>query len=124
MAFDLGGTIWTNHRLSVVWRYSGFYEYYQIGEEDEGNDTESGPNDQGELGHVGMHSPWGLLYQIIKETGWTLHYVLWKVSRSNLQMMHADGIRLKKTNKDKEEEGIPDTGANLAKRFKARTKKQ
>lgn len=58
-----------------------------------------------------------MLYQIIKETGWTWHYVLWKVNRSNLQMMHADGIRLKRK---KKEEAIPDTGKNLAERFKAR----
>jgi len=37
-----------------------------------------------------MHSPWGLLYQIVKETGWTWHQVLWKVSRTNMLMMMAD----------------------------------
>jgi hypothetical protein len=37
-----------------------------------------------------MHSPWGMLYQICKETGWTWHYVLWKVSRPNLMLMMAD----------------------------------
>ena len=69
-----------------------------------------------------MHSPWGLLYQIVKETGWTWHYVLWKVNRANLMLMIADRSQVKYGKK--EEEAMPDTGANLAKRFKARKKKK
>ena len=37
-----------------------------------------------------MHSPWGTIYQIVKETGWSWHEVMWKVSRLNIRMMMAD----------------------------------
>lgn len=38
----------------------------------------------------GMHSPWGIIQQIVKETGWTWHYVLWQVSWVNIMLMMAD----------------------------------
>ncbi|MEM9338719.1 MAG: hypothetical protein AAGA66_08335 [Bacteroidota bacterium] len=44
-----------------------------------------------------MHSPWGTIYQIVKETGWSWHYVLWKVSRLNIMMMMADRPGFKKS---------------------------
>jgi hypothetical protein len=37
-----------------------------------------------------MHSPWGFLFAVIKETGWKWHYVLWKVSKLNIMLMLAD----------------------------------
>ena len=101
----------------------GFYEYYQIGTADEDDDAEddedrSGPKDSRELIQTGMNSPWGLLYQIVKETGWSWHTVLWKVNRSNIMLMMADRSDFKYGKK--QEEAIPDTGSNLAQRFKAR----
>lgn len=43
-----------------------------------------------------MHSPWGVLHQVIKETGWTWHYILWRVSWVNIMMMMADRSGFKK----------------------------
>lgn len=43
-----------------------------------------------------MHSPFGIAMQIVKETGWTLHYVLWKVSWATIMLMLADRPSLKK----------------------------
>ena len=112
-----------HHCFVDLRRYIGFYEYYQIGAKDESDDTQSGSEAQGELIQTGMHSPWGILYQIIKETGWSLHYVLWKVNRTNLMLMMADRSHVKYGKKTGDEEAIPDTGSNLAKRFKARQAK-
>jgi len=36
-----------------------------------------------------------MLHQIISETGWSLHYVLWKVSRANILLMLADRSNVK-----------------------------
>lgn len=38
-----------------------------------------------------------MLYQIVKETGWKWHYVLWKVSRTNLYLMWADRPNFKRS---------------------------
>src|SRR5690606_19803607 len=90
-----------------IWWANGFYDYYQIhqGVEDY-VPGESGPKEkEGELVPYGMHSPWGIIQQVIKETGWTWHYVLWRVSWANIMMMMADrpGMRrqtVKKVDKD------------------------
>ncbi|WP_148233499.1 hypothetical protein [Pseudopedobacter saltans] len=37
-----------------------------------------------------MNSPFGVLFQIVKETGWTMHYILWQVSWANIMLMLAD----------------------------------
>lgn len=37
-----------------------------------------------------MHSPWGWIGALVEKTGWSLHYILWKVSRTNLMAMMAD----------------------------------
>jgi hypothetical protein len=49
-----------------------------------------------------MHSPWGAIYPIMKETGWSKHYILWRISWINVQLIMADapGIR-SKTKADK-----------------------
>jgi len=49
-----------------------------------------------------MHSPWGAMYPIMEKTGWTLHYILWKVSWANIQLILSDspGVRTK-TKSDK-----------------------
>lgn len=63
-----------------------------------------------------MHSPWGLTYQIMKETGLGWHDVLWKVSLANLMLMMADRPNFKKM----EDVAVEDTGSGLAQRFKKR----
>lgn len=63
---------------------------------------------------IGLNSPWGWLFQVIKETGWTLHYCLWKVSRVNILMMMADQSNVK----SKKDTVIKEDGAGLAARHK------
>lgn len=43
-----------------------------------------------------MHSPWGLIEQICSDKGWTMHYVMEKISWANLQMMMADKVQFVK----------------------------
>ena len=77
----------------------GFYKYYQIGTSDEANNTEDGSTDAGELIQVGINSPWGIFFEIIKETGWSWHDVLWNVNRANLMLMMSDRSRFKENKK-------------------------
>ena len=60
-----------------------------------------------------------MLHSLIKETGWTWHYVLWKVSRANLLLMIADRSDFK--NRKDADVAIRDSGKNLFNRI--RTKK-
>jgi hypothetical protein len=66
-----------------------------------------------------MHSPWGIFFQIIKETGWSLHYVLWKISRTNLMLMMADRSQARYGKKDDTDQAIEESGSDLLNRFKA-----
>jgi len=79
----------------------GFFAYYQISLDYEDDTTEeSEPRGSGELISESFHSPWGLIFSIARETGWTSNYILWHVTWANLQLMIADAPRLKKkTNK-------------------------
>ena len=61
-----------------------------------------------------MHSPWGMLHQIVSETGWTWHYILWKVSRANIMLMMADRSNFK----NEKDQVKKETGADLANRIK------
>ena len=45
---------------------------------------------------MGLHSPWGLFGEIMKERGYTLDYVLWGVAWINLMMERADAPRYTK----------------------------
>lgn len=62
-----------------------------------------------------------MLHQVISETGWTWHYVLWKVSRANIMLMMSDRSNVKSVKK--EDIVIEDSGKNLAARFKQKTNK-
>jgi hypothetical protein len=66
---------------------------------------------------MGLHSPWGMLFEIIKQTGWTWHYVLWKVSRANLLLMIADQAYIKTKKEPKVKEG---NGASLFQKIKSK----
>jgi hypothetical protein len=57
-----------------------------------------------------------MAYQIMKETGLSWHEIHWKVSHANLMLMMADRPNFKKG----EEVAVPDSGSNLARRFKQR----
>lgn len=66
-----------------------------------------------------MHSPFGIMQQVIKETGWTKHYVLWRVSWPFILMMMADrpGMK-KKSEKDKVKKLTPEEAAKMRKQFR------
>lgn len=57
-----------------------------------------------------------MLYQIVHETGWTLHYILWKVSRANLMLMMADRSNFKNIKDQVQEQ----SGSDLANRIKSK----
>ena len=38
----------------------------------------------------GSHSPFGLIWQIASQTGWSLRHILWRVPYSTLLMMMSD----------------------------------
>ena len=119
VAFKAKRNVRLNKCFIDLRRRSGFYEYYQIGAEDEDDDTDSGSEDPKGVIQTGMHSPWGIFFQIIKETGWSLHYVLWKISRTNLMLMMADRSQARYGKKDDTDQAIEESGSDLLNRFKA-----
>ena len=75
--------------------HAGFYEYYRIGREDRSLPVRNEPpqkSRKGELRTVyeSSHSPFGIVWQIASATGWSVHYILWKVNFQTLAMMLAD----------------------------------
>lgn len=83
-------------------QYSVFYELYQIDTHLQDDETEG----RSDRGHKGLKSLWGSLWSVCTSTGWTLDYLLWKISWINLQMMIIDAPRY--TNDSKKEEIIPE----------------
>ncbi|MBD1394259.1 hypothetical protein [Mucilaginibacter glaciei] len=57
-----------------------------------------------------MHSPWGYNFNIIKELGFTWHYLMWGISWINLQMMLADAPAYESSDKEdiKEADSLED----------------
>ena len=41
----------------------------------------------------GSHSPFGLIWQIASQTGWSVHHILWRVPYPTLLMMMSDAPR-------------------------------
>lgn len=46
-----------------------------------------------------MNSPWGLVWHIATQTGWTADYIMHGIAWINLRMMMADAPSVKSTNK-------------------------
>lgn len=97
-----------SHQLSFspyccVWRCRGFYQYYQIGGDDDDNETdesESGRED--ELKSESFHSIFGFIMMIAEKTGWTKKQILNDFSFAELNFMLSDLPRLiKQKNKSK-----------------------
>lgn len=59
-----------------------------------------------------------MLYQIVHDTGWSWHYILWKVSRANLLLMMADRSNFKHIKGEEAE--IEESGADLFNRMKSK----
>jgi hypothetical protein len=65
-----------------------------------------------------MHSPWGILGHAVRETGYTWHYLLWKISWANVMLMMADRSNFKTIKP--EDRVIEENGADLLNRFKTK----
>jgi hypothetical protein len=55
-----------------------------------------------------MNSPFGMLYQVVKETGWTMHYILWKVSWNTIMLMLADRPSFSKAKEEVKKGNVSD----------------
>ena len=66
--------------------------------DDESDQSE--PEESGEL--KGLNSPWGVLWNIQKETGWTDKYLLWEIPWINIRMKLADAPYYSNSTKSKE----------------------
>lgn len=64
-----------------------------------------------------MHSPWGVKFQILKETNLTWHEAMWKVSRANQVLMLADRSAFK----ERSELIIEESGKQRMARRKAKS---
>jgi len=72
-------------------------QYYQVNNESPDDDAEDqdglSQDEKGVKGHYeGSHSPFGLIYQIARDTGWTIDYIL-SIPHATLVMMLADAPR-------------------------------
>lgn len=72
-------------------------QYYQVDNgspDDDAEDEDSlSHNEEGVKGHYeGSHSPFGLIYQIARDTGWSVEYIL-NLPHATLVMMLADAPR-------------------------------
>lgn len=50
----------------------------------------------------GLHSPFGMIWSIAAQTGWSVDYILWGISWAALQIMMADAPRYTMGSKKKE----------------------
>ena len=75
-------------------RHPGFYIYYSLGRGYESVSARepTKKSDKRELRTVleGSHSPFGIIWQIASATGWSVHYILWRVNFQTLTLMLAD----------------------------------
>jgi len=78
-------------------RCAPFSEYYQTGGGEQPDETQIEPlKRQRELtaGRMeGSHSPFGFIWQIASQTGWSVRHILWKVPYPTLLMMMIDAPR-------------------------------
>lgn len=85
-----------------------FSEYYQIGRGDQSSKKRKRrrfePEEEEELKNEveGSHSLFGLNWQIITATGWSLRRVMWGINYPCLILMNLDtpGVKSKKNKKD------------------------
>jgi hypothetical protein len=73
----------------------------------------------------GPHSPFGSIWQIASATGWSLHYILWRVDYLTLRLMLLDQpryISAEEQEKEMKAGGTTsgaDDGSDIAAAFKA-----
>ena len=76
-------------------RGTRFYQYYQVNVGNENDETEDDLSRDGEgvkSTIEGSHSLFGLIYQVAKDTGWSIEYIM-KIPYATLTMMLADAPR-------------------------------
>ena len=76
-----------------------FYAYYQIGTQPKPNETQSEPKTEGELKTevYPPHSPFGFVYQIMKDTHLTPKEIIHQIPYTTLMMMIADQPKIETT---------------------------
>ena len=76
----------------------------------------------------GPHSPFGSIWQIASATGWSLHYILWRVDYLTLRLMLLDQPRYISPEERKQEiltggrTTGADDGSDIAAQFEANLK--
>lgn len=82
-----------------LWRYRGFYQYYQISRGDEDNQADESESSGGdELKSEGFHSVFGFVAVAMEKLGMSREEVL-KTPFALINIMLADTPKLKKTKK-------------------------
>lgn len=96
--------------------YRPFSNYYQLGRGAESGEAENEPLKERESkGRMeGSHSPFGFIWQIAAATGWSVHYILWKVPYPTLLLMLSDAPHWVEGGQKKKLRGIPGKNARNA----------
>lgn len=106
--------------------YRQFYEYYQIGGNGEPDEAEEEPKDERELtsDYEGSHSPFGFVWQIASETGWSVDYILNGVNYQTLIMMLSDAPHYvsKKNGRRNDERSAEEEASDIVGFFQSRLK--
>ncbi|MDR2890761.1 MAG: hypothetical protein LBV18_04055 [Alistipes sp.] len=77
----------------------------------------------------GPHSPFGSIWQIASATGWSIHYILWRVDYLTLRLMLLDQPRYISADEQKEKINADgraagaDDGSDIAAQFEAELKR-
>lgn len=62
----------------------------------------------------GSHSLFGFIWQIAAATGWSVHYILWKLPYPTLLLMLSDAPRWVKGGRKNKRAGVPGRNARRA----------
>ena len=92
MAGASGYAGWVDVALRYAGKHKPFSDYYQHGRSVKPAKPKTEPKTKRELkGHMeGSHSPFGFIMQIASQTGWSVHYIMWKVPYTSLLLMMMD----------------------------------
>ena len=104
-----------------------FYRYYQIGRSGESDEAEEEPKEERELTseYEGSHSPFGFVWQIASETGWSVDYILNGVNYQTLIMMLSDAphyVSKKKNGKPNDERSAEEEANDIVGFFQSKLK--
>lgn len=80
----------TTHLHRISGRGAGFSSYYRLNGEAKSAKAEPKRKEELTSRYEGSHSLLGVIWQIATATGWTVHYIQWRVSYALLMTMMAD----------------------------------